>query len=311
MTEPQPPAEDLLPWRARRRRQPEATAFLSPVVGRLVVEHGVDPASVAGSGAGGRVTREDVLAAAAGAGSAIEASAAAGHDEVIPFNRVRRRAAVALLRSKSTAAHAWCALAVDFSAVDATRRSTRDRFREEEGFSLTYLPFVARAVVDALDEFPQLNASVADPPEGLLVHADTNLGFAVDLDNEGLVVPVVHDAGSMTLRSIARSVHDLARRARGKRLQPDDVAGVTFTITNPGAAGTWLSVPIIHQPAVAILSTDGVRKRVVARGGALAVRPVGHLGLSFDNRAVDAPYAAAFLSRVGEIIEGRDWSAEL
>ncbi|MCZ7536897.1 MAG: 2-oxo acid dehydrogenase subunit E2 [Acidimicrobiia bacterium] len=236
-------------------------------------------------------------------------------EEVVPFNRIRSRASAALVESKTGSAHAWCALPADFAAVEAARSTARDSFRSEEGFSLTFLPFVARAVAGALLEFPLLNSTVAAVPGsgtgGLVVHDEVNLGFAVDLDHQGLVVPVVRDAGRLPVTSIARAVHDLATRARAKRLQPDEVAGVTFTITNPGAAGTWMSIPIIHRPAVAILSTDGVRRRVVARDGALAIRPVGYLGLSYDRSVIGPTYAAGFLTRVAELLARRDWSDEV
>lgn len=299
----------VLPWRSRPFR--DTRGFHSPAVRRLLAERGFDPLrsvipDVRGTGAGGRVTRDDILAALA-SGAPVETDDRS--DLTVPFNRVRRRAAAALLRSVQTTAPGLCVVAADYSAVDATRLARRNRWREEEGFSLTYLPFVARAVVDALQEHPRLNATVTD--DAVVLHHDVGLGVAVDLDHEGLVVPVVRDAGSLTLRAVARAVDDLAGRARGRRLQPDDVAGVTFTITNPGAAGTWISVPIIHQPAVAILSTDGVRARVVAHGSDLAVRPVGHLCLSFDQRAVDAVDAASFLGRVRSLLETRDWAAEV
>ncbi len=240
-------------------------------------------------------------------GPLVEAS-----DEVVPFNRVRTRAAAALVASKASTPHAWCALPVDFSAVEDARAASRETFRSEEGFSLTYLPFVARAVADALVEYPLLNSTVAGGPgthaTEPVVHRTVNLGFAVDLDYQGLVVPVVRDADGLTVRSIALAVHDLAGRARAKRLLPDEVVGVTFTITNPGAAGTWLSVPIIHRPAVAILSTDGVRRRVVARDGALSICPVGYLGLSYDRSAIGPAYASAFLAHVGAVLSERDWA---
>lgn len=257
------------------------------------------------------------------AGSKTGAARAAGgpelprspvRDEVVPFNRVRSRAAVALVRSKAGSAHAWCSSAADYSAVEAVRSDRREAFASTEGFSLTYLPFVARAVADALVELPLLNAAVVEEPPGspigLVANPEVNLGFAVDLDHQGLVVPVVRDIGRLKVTSIARAVHDLADRARAKRLQPDEVAGVTFTITNPGAAGTWLSVPIIHQPAVAILSTEGVRKRVVVREGSVSIRPIGNLGLSFDQRVISPAYAARFLDRVGEVLLTKDWAAD-
>lgn len=293
--------ERVLPWRLRRPRS--VARFLSPAVRREAVERGVDPATLWGSGAGGRVTRADVRRAGGPAGRG---------DEVVPFGTVRRRAAAALLASKRTAAHALVVTAADYSAVEEVRRTARDEWRAREGFPLTYLPFVARAVVDAVSEFPLVNATVPDGEEVLVVHRDVHLGIAVDLDFAGLVVPVVRGADGLRLRAIARAVHDLAARARSRRLSPDDLAGGTFTITNPGAAGTWISFPVLNRPQVAILATDGVSKRVVADGrGRLGVAPVGHLCLAFDHRVLDGAYAAGFLDRVRRIVEERDWWAEL
>jgi 2-oxoglutarate dehydrogenase E2 component (dihydrolipoamide succinyltransferase) len=221
-------------------------------------------------------------------------------DEVVPFNTVRRRAATALLASKRTAPHALTLVAADFTAVERVRSAA----------GLTALPFVARATVDALREFPLLNASVDG--EALIVHHSVNIGIAVDLAYEGLVVPVVRDAGGMRLRTLAAAFRDLAARARAKQLGPDDLAGGTFTITNPGAAGTWISVPILNAQQVGILSTDGVAKMVVAaRDDRLRIAPVANLCLTFDHRALDGAYAGAFLRRLREIVEQRDWAAEL
>ena len=220
-------------------------------------------------------------------------------DEIVPFNNVRRRAATALLASKRTAPHALTLVAADFSEIERVRSTT----------GLTALPFVARAVIDALGEFPLLNSTVDG--EALRVHRSVNIGIAVDLDHEGLVVPVVRGADGMRLRSLAAAFRDLAARARAKQLGPDDVAGGTFTITNPGAAGTWISVPILNSPQVAILATDGVTKTVVADDDGLRIAPVANLCLSFDHRALDGAYAGAFLRRLREIVERRDWAAEL
>jgi 2-oxoglutarate dehydrogenase E2 component (dihydrolipoamide succinyltransferase) len=227
---------------------------------------------------------------------------------------MRRRIAENLKASRATAAHAFCAVEADFESVERVRRAQGPEWREAEGYSLTYLPFVARSVVAALAEFPDLNASVVD--EGLLVHHDVHLGIAVDLDHEGLIVPVIRDAATMTVRDLAREVSNLAGRARAGRLRPDDVASGTFTITNPGPSGTLLSVPIINQPQVAILATDTVRRRPVMiptgdGGEGIAVHAVGNLGLSFDHRAVDGAYAASFVTRVKELLEDSDWEAEL
>jgi len=338
-----------------------AGKVLSPVVRRLLAEHNLNPDQIQGTGAGGRITRADVLAvvdlqrsgqpvqgapaparaqpapgvaaapaapAAAPAAAAparaaapaparpapVPATRAGERDEVIPFSNIRRRTAEHMVRSKATSAHTLVVVEADYEGVDRVRRAAKDRFREEEGFGLTYLPFVARATVDVLRDFPHLNASVGD--DELIVHHYVNLGIAVDLDFEGLIVPVIHDADGVRLRSIARAIVELASRARSKKLTADDIAGGTFTITNPGPFGTLITAPIINQPQVAILSTDGVRKKPVAvelpdGSDGIAVHPVGNLAISFDHRAVDGAYASAFLARLRDTIETRDWSQEL
>jgi pyruvate dehydrogenase E2 component (dihydrolipoamide acetyltransferase) len=263
-------------------------------VRRLVAEHHVETATIAGTGTSGRVTREDVLAYLA-------PSAAR---DVVPLNRVRRLTGEHLLRSLQVAPHAFIAMEVDLERVDRARRPVK----------LTYLPFVARAVVDAIAEYPHVNASVGDGE--LVVHHDVHLGVAVDLDHRGLVVPVVRDAHLKRLAALGAEIADFAARARAKQLAPDDVAGGTFTITNPGPYGTAISAPIIHQPQVAILSTDGVKRRPVVVDlddgtETIAIHAVGMLGLSFDHRAFDGAYAAAFLARVREILETRSWDVEL
>ena len=235
-------------------------------------------------------------------------------DEVIPFSNIRRRTAEHMIRSKATSAHVLVASEVDYHGVDKVRKAVKNEFKEKEGFSLTYLPFIARAVVDAMDEFPHVNSSVGD--NELIVHRRINLGIAVDIHFEGLIVPVVHDADELRLRALARSMADLARRARSRELSADDISGGTFTITNPGPFGTFLTYAVINQPQVSILSTDGIRKRPVAielpdGTDAVVVRPVGMLGLSFDHRAFDGAYASAFIARVKEILETRDWSQEV
>jgi 2-oxoglutarate dehydrogenase E2 component (dihydrolipoamide succinyltransferase) len=234
-------------------------------------------------------------------------------DEVIPFDNIRRRTAEHMVRSKATSPHVLTAVEVDFDAVEQARAAAKGDWKAKEGFSLTYLPFIARAVCDALSEFPRLNASVDG--DSLVVHGSVNLGIAVDMGEKGLIVPVVKAAEGKRLRQIAREVRDLAERARTKKLAPDDVAGGTFTITNPGPFGTLISAPVINQPQVAILSTDGVRKRPVVvetpSGDAIAIHPVGILAMSWDHRANDGAYTAAFLNRLREILETRDWDTEL
>ncbi|MGH9283954.1 MAG: 2-oxo acid dehydrogenase subunit E2, partial [Acidimicrobiales bacterium] len=235
-------------------------------------------------------------------------------DETIPFSNIRRRTAEHMRRSLDTSAHTLVVAEVDYEAVEKARLPARARFKEEEGISLSYLPFVGRAVIDALHDFPRLNASVGN--NELIVHRAVNLGIAVDMSHEGLIVPVVHDAQDKRLRALAREVADLAARARAKKLSADDISGGTFTITNPGGYGTLLTGPIINQPQVAILSTDGVKPKPVAvalpsGGYGVAVHPVGNLAISFDHRAVDGAYASAFLARLREILETRDWGQEL
>jgi 2-oxoglutarate dehydrogenase E2 component (dihydrolipoamide succinyltransferase) len=219
-----------------------------------------------------------------------------------------------MVRSKETSPHVLTAVEVDFERVERVRRAHREAFKAEEGFSLTYLPFVSRAVVDAIEEFPHMNATVGDGE--LIVHQYVNLAIAVDLDFQGLLAPVIHDAETKRLPALAREVHDLASRARSKQLSADEIAGGTFTITNPGQYGTLLQFPIINQPQAAILSTDGVkRKPVVVTGDdgseSIAIHSVGVLALAWDHRAFDGAYAAAFLAKLREIIETRDWEVEL
>jgi pyruvate dehydrogenase E2 component (dihydrolipoamide acetyltransferase) len=235
-------------------------------------------------------------------------------DERIPFDNIRRRTAEHMVRSKATSAHVATAVEVDFEVVERVRRTHGVRFRSEEGFGLTYLPFIVRAFCDAVHTFPAVNASVDD--DTLVVHHDVNLGIAVDLAFAGLIAPVVRAADTKRLRPIAREIDDLAARARSKQLGPDEIMGGTFTITNMGPFGTTFTVPIINQPQVAILATDAIRKRPVVIEGpdgedAIAIHSVGMLTLTWDHRAFDGAYAASFLHAVAGIIETHDWDAEL
>lgn len=350
---------------------------LSPVVRRLLSEHQIDPASVRGTGLGGRITRADVEAlvgsgdasppaAATGAvapaspapvvpaavpsisesgpdgsrpvtpvassatvatpGSAPSASSTASvaetlrapaspdEDVVVPFTNIRRRTAEHMVRSKATSAHTLMAKEIDYERVEQVRRAFGERFRAEEGFALSYLPFAARAVVEVLEEFPHLNSSVGD--DALIVHRSVNLGIAVDLDNEGLIVPVIHHAEELNLRGMARRIRDVAERARSKRLSLDDISGGTFSITNAGPFGTLITGAVINQPQVAILSTDGVsRKPVVVPlpdgSESISIHSVGLAAMTFDHRAVDGAYVARFLARMAQVINDRDWAGEL
>jgi 2-oxoglutarate dehydrogenase E2 component (dihydrolipoamide succinyltransferase) len=228
-------------------------------------------------------------------------------DQVVPFSNMRRRTAEHMVRSKATSPHAFIANEVDFENVERVRKAWGARFKEEEGFSLTYLPFIARAAVEALRDFPLLNASVAD--DSLVVHSEINLGIAVDLANQGLIVPVIHQAEEVTLRGVARRIRDLAERARGRQLNADDIAGGTFSITNDGPFGTYFTVPIINQPQVAILGIGAVEKQPVVIDDAIAIRSVAYLALTFDHRLIDGALADQFTGKVKSILE--NWSREI
>lgn len=277
--------------RARQRRPPPA-GFLSPAVRQLLTQHAVDLSSLHGTGTSGRITVSDVRARSCDITGQAHST--------IPFDPMRRRAAANLRRSRDTIPHEWIARPADYTAVDAVRRDA----------GLTALPFVARAVIGALAASPTLCVTVVD--DELVPAASIGLGIAVDLDHHGLVVPVIHRAEDLRLRALAHRIAQLARRARDRGLAPDDVTGGTFTITNPGSAGTYLSVPVIPPPTVAILSTDGVSSRVVAdTRGRLDVRRIGMLGLSYDARAVTRDEAARFLAQVAAAIARRRWADEL
>ncbi len=351
---PAPPAAPAAPAPVAPASAPAPTTssagassnkLLSPVVRKLVNDNGLDVNTIAGTGPNGRITRDDVLDAIdkrggaapapatslttpAPATSAPTAAPAAGvstpaaapikvvpgaRDEVVALSKIRQLTGSHMVMSKGVSPHAFSVVEVDYANVDVVRSKVKDDFKATEGFSLTYLPFIARAVVDALAEYPHMNASFAG--DSLIVHRYIDLGIAVDLDYQGLIVPVVRDAGGKRLRAIAREVSDLANRARSKKLSPTEIQGGTFTVTNNGSAGSVLTMPIINQPQVAILSTDAVVKKPVvvstSAGESIAIHPVGNLAMSWDHRAFDGAYAANFLARVKNILETRDWSSEL
>jgi len=282
---------------------------LSPAVRRLLTEHALDVAAIAGTGRGGRVTRDDVLNHIAAANTIVS------DDDIerIPFDRVRKVTAAHMLRSKATSPHVLQAIDVDFSAIDRVRLARRDEWRAENGYSLSYLPFVARALCLAIREFPRVNGSIDG--DALLVHKATNLAIAVDLNFEGLVAPVVPAAGELKVLQLAARFHELGDKAKAGKLTADELQGGTYTLSNPGPYGTLFTAAIINQPQVAILSMDAVRKRPVViesdAGDSIEIRPVGILAHSFDHRAIDGAYSAAFLNSLKTIIEQSDWSEEL
>jgi pyruvate dehydrogenase E2 component (dihydrolipoamide acetyltransferase) len=297
----------------------EGVGLISPVVSRLLAEHNLNARDIRGTGRDGRITREDVLAhiARSAQPSAVSrqplAASPAGGSEIEPLNNIRKRTGEHMAKSWTTVPHVLQAVEADFERVDEARGAAGAAWKGREGYSLTYLPFVARAVAQALTLYPRLNASFHG--DHLVLHRRINLGIAVDLNREGLMVPVVKDAAGMKLPQLARAIHDLATRARAGKLRPDDMTEATYTLSNNGAYDTLFTAPIISPPQVAILSTDGVRKRAVVikgeRGDTIAVRPVGMLAQTFDHRAVDGSYSASFLGEVRNIIETRDWLQEL
>jgi pyruvate dehydrogenase E2 component (dihydrolipoamide acetyltransferase) len=333
------PAAPAAPTSGEADRRSESDRVIaSPIVRRLITENGLDPAQIRGTGEGGRITRNDVIAAARDGGAAPAAraplpsapaapSASAPApapapapvvrgtgDEVLPFDNIRRRTAEHMVRSKATSAHVYTSVRVDFERIERVRQAHQRSWKEQEGFALTYLPFIVRAFSDVVHDYPHVNASVDG--DSLVVHRDINLGIAVDLDFKGLIAPVIRDADGKRLRLIAREIRDLAARAKSKQLGPDEVVGGTFTITNMGPFGTTLTLPIINQPQVAILATDGIRKEPVVIEGpdgedTIAVHHVGHLALAWDHRAFDGAYAASFLNEIRTVLETRDWDSEL
>lgn len=235
-----------------------------------------------------------------------------GGSAKVRLSRLRKRIAQNVSESRRTAAHVWTSVEVDYEALERVRRRHRSGFREREGFSLTYLPFIAVATIDALAAFGEVNSSVDFADGSQTMHDGVNLGIAVDLDRAGLIVVVIHNAGDLSLVELARAIHDLAGRARAGDLRPADVSGSTFTITNPGSFGSFMSAPIINVPNVAILATDGVAKRPTVVTGAdggdsVAVHHIGHLGLSWDHRAFDGSSAALFLGHIRDSIQTWDW----
>ncbi len=311
----------------------------SPIVRKLILDNNLNAADIAGTGVGGRITRADVEKAMKEDKSAGSKSkkgtktdkkrktpantaptdtpptkSTGTESGVFALNNIRRRTAEHMVMSKQVSPHVLTAIEVDYENVERVRTAQKAAWKEAEGFSLTYLPFISRATIDALKEFPHLNASFDD--NEIFVHEVVNLAIAVDLEFNGLLAPVIHEADTKSLRDLAREVVDLAGRARSRKLKPDELSLGTFTITNPGQYGTMMQFPIINQPQVAILSTDGIsRKPVVVTDDhgteSIAIHSVGVLALAWDHRAIDGAYAAAFLQRTKQILETRDWASEI
>lgn len=323
-------------------RSAEGEARLSPVVRRLLGENGLSPEQINGTGSNNRITREDVLVylvsprpattaptvtpppmqtqAAAPAQPAFTAApppsvsvSVEKDDLVLPLSKIRRATASHMVRSVSTSPHALQAVEVDFHGVDKARQAVGREWKEREGYSLTYLPFIARALCEAIAKYPYINSSFGS--DELIVHKRVHLGIAVDVNFEGLLATVVRDAHHRNLRGLAAEISRLATAARKGQIKPDELSGGTYTISNSGTFGTLFSASIINQPQAAILSTDGVHKKPVViegpDGDVIAIRPIGILAQSFDHRAFDGAYSAAFLRYLKNIIETRNWLSEL
>jgi 2-oxoglutarate dehydrogenase E2 component (dihydrolipoamide succinyltransferase) len=306
--------------------------ILSPIVRRLARERGVDLGTVVGSGDGGRITKSDVLAAAEGHGAAPTAgagavpppsvapatsapmpamspAAAGAGEDVQPISHIRKAIATHMLASVNETARAWTTVEVNVEQLVQLRTAAKAGFEQKYGVKLTYLPMVTRATVDALREFSLVNSRLDG--DSIVTPRFVNMGIAVSYD-AGLIVPVIKGADAMNTVGIARAIADLAARARSHQLQPDEVQGATFTITNPGPYGSLISVPIINQPNAGILSLDAIQKRpVVVHDDAIAARHMVYISMSWDHRLIDGELATRFLARVKHNLETWDFAEDL
>jgi pyruvate dehydrogenase E2 component (dihydrolipoamide acetyltransferase) len=326
--EPAPARATTAAPAAAARRGPRSH-ILSPLVRRLAEENRIDLERVQGTGTGGRITKKDIMAfiesggaaqpaAAGGAQPALQpvpqpqpAGAEAGErEETRPISHIRKRIAENMAASLHSTARAWNAVEVDMENIVRLRARAKDRFREREGVSLTYMPFLVRAVVDALQAYPDVNARL-DLEQGAATYRRyVNLGVAVAYE-DGLIVPVVRGVDEMNLVGVARAINDVATRARSKKLKPDEVHGGTFTITNPGPFGSIISVPIMNPGETAILAFDAITKRPVVIDDAIAIRHMVYLSMSWDHRMIDGATASQFLGRLKENLETWDFTPEV
>jgi 2-oxoglutarate dehydrogenase E2 component (dihydrolipoamide succinyltransferase) len=289
---------------------PGQSTFLSPVVARLVAEHGIDPAQIVGSGQGGRVTKQDVLRAVAARQDAPDrvpppavAPPPPADAELVPLTPMRRAIAEHMERSVRTAPHVTAVIEVDLGRVVAHRAASLGAFAAQ-GVRLTFTPYFIQAALAGLRAAPVLNGSFS--PEGITVYRRMHIGVAVSLD-EGLIVPVLRDADERNLLGLARGLGDLAERARSRRLRPDETEGGTFTLTNHGTTGSLFATPIINQPQAGILGVGLIVKRpvVVSNGDvdAIAIKPMCYLSLTFDHRVADGAVGDAFLAAAKSFLE--------
>ena len=290
-------------------------AKLSPAVRKLAAEHGLDPSTIRGSGMGGRVTREDILAmvGSAPAAAPVAAPTAAppaplrradgAREELVKLSTMRRAIAEHMVRSLATSPHAWTMQEVDVTNLVKYRESEKEGFRARHGVPLTYLPFVVQIVCDALRQFPWLNSQWTE--EGIVLKHYVNMGIAVAIP-DGLIVPVIKDADQLGFTDLVRQLNDLVERARNKQLKPDDVQGGTFTLNNTGATGSLASHPIINQPQAAILTTESILKRPVVIGDGIAIRHMMNMCMSFDHRIVDGMMSGQFINLIKKRLD--EWT---
>ena len=314
---------------------------ISPLVRRLAEEHDIDLGDVEGTGTGGRIRKQDVLAYVESGGkkeaqpSAEEAEAAevpaakeapaaeepsaperraepSEREELVPWTNIRRRTAEHMAASARETARAWNAVEIDWTRLVALRARVKDAFRQREGFNLTYMGFLGRALCETLLEMPEVNATFDEENQGNRIKHYVNLGIAVALEGGGLIVPVVKGAEEKNLVGLARAINEVVIKARSKKLSPDDLSGGTFTITNPGPFGSVVSVPIIPRGQAAIVSFEAIQKNVVVTDDdALAIRSTGFVTLSWDHRIIDGAEASRFLSSLKHRLESMDFSADL
>lgn len=284
--------------------------FISPVVAKIAAEHGVDLSQVNGTGLNGRITKNDVLNyVSSGQKSQVKSqpmvnrpsSNVAGEgDQLIKHTTMRKSIAQHMVESKHTSPHVLTVMEADMSRVSKHRAANKAAF-DRDGVNLTFTAYFMMAIVAGLKAYPQTNSSWSD--EGLLIHKNVNLGMAVSLGEDGLIVPVIKKAEDLSLLAMARAVNDLANRARTKKLQPDEVKGGTFTLTNHGVSGSLFAFPVINQPQAGILGVGAMQKRVVVIDDAIAIRPMVYMSFVFDHRILDGASADWFLAKVKDTLE--------
>jgi pyruvate/2-oxoglutarate dehydrogenase complex dihydrolipoamide acyltransferase (E2) component len=298
-------------------RREKGLGFISPVVAKISSEHGIDLSLVNGTGQGGRITKKDILAyieklesapaRATRAPEAIPASqpatgSAVVPGEILPLNTVRRAIAEHMVLSKHTSPHVSTIMEADLNRVVAHREAQKEAFARD-GVNLTFTAYFISAIVAGLKTHPIVNSSWAE--DGILIHREINIGMATSLGEAGLIVPVIKNADGLSLLGLARTVNDLANRARNRQLKPDEVKGGTFTITNHGTSGSLFATPIINQPQSGILGVGAIQKRVVVIDDAIAIRPMVYISLTFDHRILDGAIADYFL---GEVVKSlQNW----